>query len=606
MPDLEKPWYSVAFSKLLLEDVPWVIGISPVALSRDVLTLEKRLATEGESFLTKTLPTFAKSLDLALQGDSPLAVSGFKKRNRRSALPAFLQALLERIFEDDGWLKDNPCIKSIRLVRQILLWCKKIQKGYDDESLRKAINDLVSVDSSLPHVDVDVHARLLGPAAGLVTRILRHMPKLAQAYPKHGPGAVAGCSDPVKKRRLDVSYADLERVFRPIPWFRTLREASWDPTSVTGRARATHGLSKVAFVEKDSSGPRVIGLEPPEYMWCQQALKELLYTWLESGPHIARGRVNFTDQSINQAYTARWAEFDTLDMSKASDRVSLELVDILFKRTSIYQALRASRTPGTVLPDGRVLWYKKFAPMGSAVCFPVEAIVFYALAVASLAKAGIPMSLAARKVFVYGDDLVVPHGYFPQLRKDFESVGLKFNESKCCIHGKFRESCGVDAYDGCNVTPIRMRKVYCDGRDPLTLISVIRHANNLMLAGYRSASLAFREAALKRYPLLKRMNLPISNRKKLPILYWYDDVEVPTLRIWYRDFIPYTKGWTFVPERTKSGARYEMRHYHESLTRGSPVGELIRLSKGQRVRTLSLRFRGELRFRRLIVEPCER
>lgn len=603
MPNLEKPWYSVALTALLTVDVPWAIGISPVALSRDVITLEKRLATEGESFLTKTLPNFGKAFDLALQGRSALVVSGFKKRNRRSALPAFLQALLGRIFTDDGWVKDQPCIKTIRLVRQFLFWCKKIEKGYNDESLRKAIDDLVSIDSSLPELDCDVQARLLGPARAIVEVVFRDIPELSSALPKHGPGAVASGGDLVTKRKLEVSYARLESVFRPIPWFRSLREAARNPHCVTRRPKKDFGLSKIAFVEKDSSGPRVIGLEPAEYMWCQQAIKSLMYNHLECGKHFARGHVNFTDQTINQGFTSLWSDYDTLDMSKASDRVSLRLVEILFGKTKLWPWLFASRTPGTVLPNGELLWYKKFAPMGSAVCFPVESVVFYVLACASLAKAGMPLSLATKRVFVYGDDLIIPHGFYAHLERDFSALGLKFNEGKCCISGKFRESCGVDSYDGVNVTPVRMKRIHAANKTLPTLIPVVKHVNNLMLAGYRGASLSLRRAALQRFPALKKLNLPISDREELPILYWYDDVEFSKLRIRHSGYVARVKGWYFRPERLKTNAQDEMRYLRESLALGGPVGRLISAKGERKFRVLDKRFTGKLSQKWFPVQP---
>jgi len=157
------------FSSLLLKDIPSQLGISPAEFSRDVYTLEKRLADEGESFVTKTLPTLGKAIDLALQGRSPLKTTAFKKRCRSSALPAFLQGLLRRVFEDTGYVRIDPCVHSIRLLRQICFWCKKVEKGFSDESLQQATEKFVSTDRDLPPMDHIFVGGTLGTAKALMT-----------------------------------------------------------------------------------------------------------------------------------------------------------------------------------------------------------------------------------------------------------------------------------------------------------------------------------------------------------------------------------------------------------------------------------------------------
>lgn len=568
----EKPWYVSALSSFLIGDVPHVVGLTPAAFERDVTTLVQRCAVEGEGFLTKTLPSLGKAIDLALQGASPLDAPGFKKIHRRSALPAFLQALTRKVFNLNGTLADSPCIKSIRLLRQICFWCKKIEKGFTDESLRAALNDFKEVDGSLPTRSDLPACRLLGIARAIIQSIFARGPDLKDLKPQHGPGAVANRDGVIGKRYLRRKYTALERCFRPIPFFLSLRDAAEDPRRVTGRFECEFGLSRTTFVEKDSSGPRTIGLEQAEYMWCQQALKRSMYAHIEKHP-LTRGHVNFTDQSINRGLTAKWADFDTLDMSKASDRNSLALVEFLFEKTKIWPYLLASRSPGSVLPDGSILWFKKFAPMGSAVCFPVEALVFFSLALASLHLQGMPLSIARRNVYVYGDDLVVPHGYFTQMKLDFELVGLKFNDSKCCVSGKFRESCGLDAYDGVDVTPVRLRKAYPND-DPTTYIPLVKHANRLYMRGYRAASLAFRKAALKNFRILRSLKLPTSPRLDLPILYWMDDSCPETVRYQYRNSLCQIRGYASKPCVQKGTRSGELSYLREALSRGGPVGRL--------------------------------
>lgn len=624
MTHLEEPWYTPTLKVFLLEDVPRLMGISPSALERDVHTIAHRLATEGESFLTKTLPALGKAIDRALQGEVPLITRHFKKRSKRDARPAFLQALLKHVFEEDGYLAVNPSPLAIRLVRQVCLWMKKLEKGFTDESLRRALEDFIQVDSALPLWHDLPRDGALGTARAIIEAAIGRSPKLHSFTPRHGPGAVAEKGLGVGKRSLGTCYTALERLFRPVPYFLSLRDISEDPSRVYNRPKMDFGLSRLEFVEKDSSGPRTIGLEPAEYMWCQQAVKGWLYNHIETH-RLTRGRVNFTDQSVNQRFTADWSAYDTLDMSKASDRNSYALVKALFEKTWIWPYLDACRTPGTVLPNGKTLFYRKFAPMGSAVCFPVQALVYFALACAILHRQGMPLSIALNNVYVYGDDLIVPHGYFTHIDAGFSRYGLKFNADKCCVAGKFRESCGVDAFDGINVTPIRLKRAYPRyGRQDL--IPLVKHANNLWRAGYRSAARALRLATegltdkvppnvavggtRPRFP-----QLPQSSRLDLPFLYWLSD-EPSTVRYRHHNGVCTVRGWGFSPSEEKGLQSDEMKYLRESLLHGGPVGHLPRNTRPgfwsrtydcdnvvQRCpkRTFDKRYAGTLRRKRYVV-----
>jgi hypothetical protein len=101
--------------------------------------------------------------------------------------------------------------------------------------------------------------------------------------------------------------------------------------------------------------------------------------------------------------------------------------------------------------------------MGSALCFPVEAMVFTTIIFAAIAyERRVPLDrkliLSFRnKVRVYGDDIIVPVEYVLRVIQFLEAFGLKVNKDKSFWNGKFRESCGGDYYDGEWVTPIRLR-----------------------------------------------------------------------------------------------------------------------------------------------------
>lgn len=136
--------------------------------------------------------------------------------------------------------------------------------------------------------------------------------------------------------------------------------------------------------------------------------------------------------------------------------------------------------------------------MGSSVCFPVEALVFWALAVSILVvhkpiktSKWTALRKAAKSVYVYGDDIICDSEDYAIIMQQMERFGLLFNRNKCCVSGRFRESCGCDAYGGVDVTPIRLRKTWNHQTpyDPIQLQSYVEFSNSMYVRGYRGVAL---------------------------------------------------------------------------------------------------------------------
>jgi hypothetical protein len=129
--------------------------------------------------------------------------------------------------------------------------------------------------------------------------------------------------------------------------------------------------------------------------------------------------------------------------------------------------------------------------MGSALCFPVEAMVF-----ATIVLCGIEDALRrqmtrktihglAGKVRVYGDDIIVPAECAEAVVGKLEDFGLRVNTNKSFWTGKFRESCGKEYYAGEDVSIVRVREVLPSRRqDASELISTVSLRNQLYKAGY--------------------------------------------------------------------------------------------------------------------------
>jgi hypothetical protein len=108
---------------------------------------------------------------------------------------------------------------------------------------------------------------------------------------------------------------------------------------------------------------------------------------------------------------------------------------------------------------------RKFTTMGSAVTFPVQSILFSVVAIAAiLYREGRfcnyrSIRRAARMVRVFGDDIIVPMHVHDDVVSMLTCLQLKVNPSKTFSTGWFRESCGVDAYGGYDVSKVSIRHV---------------------------------------------------------------------------------------------------------------------------------------------------
>lgn len=472
-----------------------------VDCKRELSKIRSRLLSEGLSFLTKTLPKVGKAIDLALHNSKPLNIVGLTKR-RQCALPNLFGWLLEQVFDTTGYVKAVPNVTALRHIRQLVYFLYKLDVPYDSNVIKTTLESFSSIDQALGNFQLPDDS-IIRYARILITRVFSGFNPM-EITPRHGPGAVATGEESGDKSNFSRIYTHLDKVFPFCEYFtlgdlHVADQYKWIQTlEVLEEATA-----KVALVPKDSRGPRLISAEPLEIQWIQQGLLRAIVPWVERH-RLTSGHVNFTDQNINRSLALSGSlsgRIVTLDMKDASDRVSTDLVKTLFGGTTLLRPLLASRSSSTRLPDGRLVTLNKFASMGSAVCFPVEALCFWALAVAALRKHGRTLRHCLSTVYVYGDDIIVDGEDYPILLQHFPRFGLVFNSSKCCLGGFFRESCGCDAYKGVDVTPIRMRTRWShrDILDASELSSYVALSNAMYARGYWGVSERIRSMVTSRY-----------------------------------------------------------------------------------------------------------
>lgn len=220
--------------------------------------------------------------------------------------------------------------------------------------------------------------------------------------------------------------------------------------------------STLEAVPKTIKGPRLIAKEPSDHVQCQLGLMDYLYSSVRRNPYLSKS-IDFRRQDYSRDLalsSSRSGEYATIDLKSASDRISCWLIERLFRRNqSLLEMLISCRTRFISLAKDKKLpklhKLRKFSTQGSAVTFPIQSIVFATLCVGAIAPANASAS-TIRKLFtrvrVYGDDIIVPVDWLGTVKRLFERLYLKINTTKTHSQGYFRESCGMDAWNGYDVT----------------------------------------------------------------------------------------------------------------------------------------------------------
>lgn len=503
----------VDLAESLLQDLGEQCGAEGVR--KDLESMRSRVEHEGDSFITITLPAFADALERALEEGS-VALRPWKGfALQRSGVPRFLSGFLRRVFDSDGLLMASPSTDCIFAIRQFCRFAKRVLLPCKREVEIAAVEEYVQCDTEVVEPDgkpfgEDPLWDTFRAVGSVLVRRLQLDSATTPYVPTHGPGAVVERLTPNQRwGRLPYWPARLNAcglTYRmamfghedPLWGEPSGQDGSWDPPL---RRPWEETPVKVVLVPKTLTKPRVIAVEPAAQQFMQQGVSRWFRDRLEEDD-ITGNVIRFRDQGENQFMALLGSvsgHLATLDMSEASDRVGLGHVRTLFAESPDFlRTLEACRSQRARLPfDGREVNLRKYASMGSALCFPIEAFVFATAIIASRLRSNdLPptercIEKVSRPLAVYGDDLIVPSDEAPVIVEDLEALGFKVNRRKSFWSGKFRESCGVDAYGGVNITPIYLRRMPpSDHADIVGLLSTVATANFLHQKGlYRTRDL---------------------------------------------------------------------------------------------------------------------
>jgi hypothetical protein len=521
----------------------------------DIKYVESRVEHEGLSFLAISLADFGKATQKWLdQGFVvPSDVPGFKRaRGRRTGLPAFLQGFLGRVFDPcSGVLLPEPCIDSIRAIRQLSLAFSKIAlpetsftgtsfQVVTPERERQAMRDFMQCeqdvkfhDSILDPLYKEDFRRMSGVLFGSFFDEMESFLSHSQLIPKHGPGSTADRLTSNGKWDQRTWTARLERVFpaqdylAPTPSYRmgtekdecySLSYSTWarrlSVASVDILEPGAEIPVRVITVPKTLKAPRVIAVEPTCMQYMQQAIQHLIRDRLKEDDFL-RSVIGIDDQEPNRLMAKEGSllgNLATLDLSEASDRVSNQhVLDLFAGHPLLSEAVQATRSRKADVPGHGIIRLAKFASMGSALCFPIEAMVFLTVIFLGIERElSAPLSCKAdvlrfrKQVRVFGDDLIVPREYVLSVVDELSAFGHKVNVSKSFWTGRFRESCGREYYDGHDVSIVKVRAMLPTQRqDAAGVISAVSLRNQFYWAGlWKSADMLDRhiEKVIKFFP----------------------------------------------------------------------------------------------------------
>jgi len=468
-----------------------------------------RYEHEGFSFYTITLTNFGKTFEECLDVGcvAPRTFQGFQGRKAKgldmAELPNFLGVFLELVFDrGSGKLLDDANVDAIRSIRQLTLFFGKILLECSDARKEKAVQEYIKCEQELeqlqlPGLEIDflqfdrIAELLFGE---LFSQLDQEVWERESVRPKHGPGSTADNLLGNKKFDQRTWTCRLQEFF---PWEEFLATNSSFVEELEpdieflepGEERPV----KVTLVPKTLKTPRVIAQEPTVMQYIQQGLMRLFVERIGESNHLNHF-LGFDDQTPNQRMACEGSltgELATLDLSEASDRVLNQIVERLFSKypylNGAIQACRSTHADAF----GEVVNLTKFASMGSALTFPIEAMVFLVMVFIGIENGSSrplcrkDLKRFFRRVRIYGDDIIVPVVSVLPVIDSLETIGLVVNRRKSFWTGKFRESCGKEYYNGEDISIVRARRLLPSSpADAAEAISLVSLRNQLYFSGY--------------------------------------------------------------------------------------------------------------------------
>lgn len=386
-----------------------------------------------------------------------------------------------RKFPTKDWrVEGSEQLLNRRYCHERVIFITRMTINLPDDTLQAFVDDYVATDTNLPSFKEMVES---DASVVKVSRIFRHhlhgWDPSDHFRPKFGPGAAADAPGLAGKPSSKfLHYGFLTQAQR----YAVGKLGLQIPT--VNSAKPAELAAHLQFVPKDALKKRSICIEHVTMGYLQQGLS----TSLERHLHGKSSwfRFNTRDQNQNRRMLSR-RHMVTVDLSSASDTVAWDFVKHSSPTLALL-AFYAGRTASVRLPDGTLLHLKKFASMGSTLCFPIETLVFNCIAWVASIESGLSAKAARQTIRVFGDDIVIHECAYERLCQLLTSMGFHVNETKTFTsENPVRETCGWESWEGNLSSPMRISRKYCqDWHDhPIWYASGLAQlANRAFVRGY--------------------------------------------------------------------------------------------------------------------------
>lgn len=321
--------------------------------------------------------------------------------------------------------------------------------------------------------------------------------------------------------------------------------------------------SRLSFVPKNDEISRCICVEPILNSFAQLGLGRILEDRLRE-----RFGISLSSQPFKNRALARLGSITdglaTLDLSSASDSISLSMCRYLLPRTFV-RMLERYRSRSVDIKGRGTVPLNMISTMGNGYTFPLQTIIFSAVVTACMAWRGIPTGSGSsmngaywppRKTWsaraselwsVFGDDIICPSACAEDVVAILALLGFNVNRDKSFVKGPFRESCGSDFFNGSDIRGVYVKTL----KTPEARYSVIN-----MLARFSTKT-------------------GVDVRKTLKLLInSVDSLFVPP----YEDF----SAGIHVPSSLTSGLKYDRNLFSRTYLARIPIAKKV-LVKGGRV-----------------------
>jgi hypothetical protein len=443
----------------LTYDIESMFGVD---LSRDRLLLATVFDASGIKKYLQVLHQHRLVLDYYLKYDIlprtmveyHALVPGIKRIKKEGrVIPALFSSLWAMLESQDS------CLHGVIALRQLLLLLSKLEMQDIDPA--PTIEGFLGRTSSAQHSEDPGYSYFMYD-------IERYIGSWLKGISPETPYTSSGAT-------LDHTPV-LDRVgYYAASMHRSFKERFLKGTSFEERACADE--NRLVSVPKDWRRVRIVCVEPYERMNWQQSIRLMIEG---AASTTIANRVSFKSQDFQRSSLALDGR-SSIDLSDASDWVPWPVIFRAFSRVpEIRAALQASRSRFVTLNGSRYT-LKCYATMGNATTFTVMTVLLAALCAAVEDHVYRYSGFVARPSTVFGDDIVCDDAIAGSLLMGLRLLGLKPNDQKTYISKRFKESCGLDLFEGVDVTPLRCKTIEsarCHD-DILRYIAYSNHAHEL-------------------------------------------------------------------------------------------------------------------------------